>query len=199
MFKEVKAMEAKSAYLKALADFKKNPPKVVKDRLNKQYGSNYASLGNLVNTVNEALGYHSLSASWDIEQNDQIKVTCILTHSLGHSEKVSLVAPPDKSGSKNPIQEIKSTITYLKVATFEAVTGVASVDGNVDDDGNSASGVIDEETAAWIKKELQELGSDVKAFCRLCKCDNVDSMASKQLKLAKDFLVAKRKEKARGN
>lgn len=131
--------EARKAYNEAIAAFKQNPPVVIKDRLNKQYGSNYASLANLVNTVNEALSSHGLNARWEYEQdNDLVHVICILSHYLGHSEKVTLSGPPDESGAKNRLQQIKSTTTYLKVATFEAVTGIASADANSDDDGNSA-------------------------------------------------------------
>jgi hypothetical protein len=40
-------------------------PDVVKDMLNKQYGSDYSSLANLVNTTNRALGEYGLNARWD--------------------------------------------------------------------------------------------------------------------------------------
>lgn len=133
------ANQAKKAFNVALAAFKKNPPVVVKDLLNTQYNSMYTSLGNLVNTVNERLGEYGLSASWDIEQSPEtIKVTCILEHVDGHSRRVSIESPPDESGSKNDLQKIKSTLTYLRGSTFEAVTGIASRAVNQDDDGNGA-------------------------------------------------------------
>ena len=44
----------------------------------------------------------------------------------------------DANNAKNPLQQVKSTMTYLKIATFEAVTGIASRAGNQDDDGNGA-------------------------------------------------------------
>lgn len=131
--------QAKQAFNTALAAFKKNPPVVVKDLLNKQFGSWYASIGSLVNTVNAALGEHGLSASWEYDQtNDLISVTCVLEHVSGHSKRVTAKGPPDTSGSKNTLQQIRSTFTYLKISTFEAVTGVASQAGNLNDDGNGA-------------------------------------------------------------
>jgi len=132
------AAEARKAFNTALAAFKKNPPVVVKDMLNKQYGSTYTSLGNLVNTVNAVLGEYGLSASWKVEQGELIKVTCILEHIDGHSKQVTIEGPKDVSGAKNTLQQIRSTLTYLKGDTFEAVTGIASKVGNVDDDGNGA-------------------------------------------------------------
>lgn len=134
------AGEAKKAYVDAMAAFKANAPTVTKDRANAQYGSRYTSIGNLVNTINAALSEHGLSASWSIDQEKGIKVTCTLTHRLGHSESTSMTGPLDTSGAKNPLQQVKSTVTYLKIATFEAIVGVASSDGNLDDDGNGARG-----------------------------------------------------------
>jgi len=141
------ANEARKAYYQAVADFKMNPPKILKDKENSQFSradkkSMYVSLGNLVQTVNPALGQHGLSASWEINQAEKmVKVSCKLSHRLGHSETVTMEAPPDVSGgnAKNPIQQIKSTITYLRAATFEAVTGLAATDdANTDDDGNGS-------------------------------------------------------------
>lgn len=144
--------EAEKAYNAAKAEFKANPPDVYKDKVNKQYDSKYTSIGNMVNTVSAALSPHGLSASWDIDQTDpkNIKVTCILAHTMGHRESVSMSGPPDETGQKNALQKIKSTITYLKLATFEAITGVASKEGNLDDDGAAASSDNTEENMAKV-------------------------------------------------
>ena len=146
--------EARKAYAVALAEFKANPPTVYKDKKNTQYDSMYTTIGNLVNTINTELSKHGLSARWDIDQSAGIKVTCVLTHRAGHSESVSMSGPPDDSGKKNPLQQIKSTVTYLKIATFEAVTGTASANGNVDDDGNGAGkqGMPDDEFQTFTSR-----------------------------------------------
>jgi hypothetical protein len=134
------AAEAKKAYVAAFAEFKRNMPDVVKDMLNKQYGSDYSSLANLVNTVNRSLGEYGLNARWEPDQSETIAVTCILTHVDGHSEKVTLRGPPDTTGQKNALQQIKSTLTYLEGATFQAITGVVARSASKDDDGNGAGG-----------------------------------------------------------
>lgn len=141
------ADQAKKAFMEAVAAFKANPPVITKDKENKQYGSYYTSLANLVNTANEKLAPHGLNARWDLHQTDQITVSCILSHVAGHSESVSLSGPPDVSGSKNALQQVKSTVTYLRGATFESVVGIASTDFNTDDDANSAA--ADKVVADW--------------------------------------------------
>lgn len=135
------ATEAKKAYVEAFANVKRNMPDVIKDMLNKQYGSDYSSLANLVNTVNRTLGEYGLNAAWRPDvQGGVVAVTCVLTHVGGHSETVTLIGPPDTSGQKNPLQQIKSTLTYLEGATFQAITGVVARSASKDDDGNGAGG-----------------------------------------------------------
>ena len=188
------AAQAKKAYIQAKAAFKTNAPMVFKDMENKQYKSMYSSIGNVVNTINAALSKYELDASWDYDQSETaIKVTCILTHSQGYSERVSLSGPPDTSGSKNPIQQIKSTTTYLKLATFEAVTGIASKEGNKDDDGNSAgSEPISEEQAKRILDLIDETESSAAQFCKYFKIAAVAALPADKFDAAIKALEKKR-------
>lgn len=136
--------EARKAFHIALAEFKRNPPKVIKDLANDQYGSMYASLGAMVDAANVAMGSVGLSARWDyLNDDNKIGVTCILSHAQGHQEQVTAWAEPDKSGNKNPLQQAKSTRTYLKVDTFSAVTGLVAQNATLDDDGTGAGPIIE--------------------------------------------------------
>lgn len=167
-----KADKAREAFYVALAEFKKNPVHIIKDKKNAQYGSSYAGIGNIVNTTNATMAPFGLNARWDIQQGDVITVTCILSHTLGHSESVPMSGLPDESGKKNPLQQIKSTITYLKVSTFEAVTGVVSVDYE-DDDGNGAGAdpikMIAEKQALDLEAKITETGASKGALLRYYK------------------------------
>ena len=143
--------QARKAYHVAMAAFKANLPTVVKDKTNSQYKSKYASEDALINTINPELSKHGLSATFDFAQTgDEIKVTCNITHADGHRESVSLSGKADGSGSKNPLQQIKSTTTYLRKATFEAITGIASSDNEADDDGNGATTYISDKQKSTI-------------------------------------------------
>lgn len=132
------ANEARKAFVVAMAEFKMDPPKIIKDKDNKQYSSKYASLANVTENINTKLSEHGLSASWKTGQKDNNwpEVTCTITHIQGHSESTSLAAPPDESGKKNPIQQIVSTVSYLERCTLLSLTGLATYDQ--DDDGNAA-------------------------------------------------------------
>jgi hypothetical protein len=136
------AGEAKKAYVSAMAEFKKIAPKIIKDKKNGQFDSWYSSISEIVNKATPALAEHGLSMRWDYPDSSDknlIRVVCILTHCLGHSESVSAESPIDDSGKKNAVQQRKSTRTYLKIETFEAITGLVSEENNISDDGNSSS------------------------------------------------------------
>ena len=135
------AIQAKKAYVQAMSEFKENPPEIIKDRnvhFQTSKGTtdyNHATLSNVTACINKALSAHGLTASWVTSQtNGSIMVTCKITHIMGHSEETSLSAPPDVTGSKNAIQAIGSTVTYLQKYTLLALTGLATHEQ--DDDGN---------------------------------------------------------------
>jgi len=134
------ATEARKAFVAALNAFKANPPEVLKSTKvsfgNTKY--NHASLDSASEIIGAALSKHAISHRWDVNQADgKIKVTCILTHALGHSERVTMEATPDNSGSKNSIQQVGSTVTYLQRYTLFAATGIAAK--NEDDDGRGGA------------------------------------------------------------
>jgi len=133
------ANEARKAYHNAMADFAANPPDIEKDK-KVSYSTNkgttaysHAQLGTAAAKIQAALSPHGLHASWRTIQSDKsIKVICRITHKLGHFEETDLSAGADDSGSKNSIQAIGSTISYLERYTLFALTGIASKDMDVD-------------------------------------------------------------------
>ncbi len=153
------ATEAKKEYVQAMSAFKANPPKIIKDRTvnysTSKGTTNYkhATLHNVTSCLNKALSEHGLTASWVTSQeNGNVKVTCVIVHTMGHSESTSLSAPPDATGSKNAIQAIGSTVTYLQRYTLLALTGLATADQ--DNDGKPPNGK-DPSTKKPTKKEEQ--------------------------------------------
>ena len=146
--REWEAGEAKKAYVAAMADFKKNPPQILKDKRVFFQGKNggattdywHATLGNVAEAIIEGLARVGVSHSWKPERiGDRMQVTCTLTHAQGHSESISLDGPLDGSGNKNAIQQMSSTTTYLSRYTLLMITGLAVKDEVMpDDDGRSA-------------------------------------------------------------
>jgi hypothetical protein len=160
--------EAKKAYVKAMADFKANAPEIEKDKP-VSYGPgkasyNYASLANVTKKVSSELSKHGLSASWSTTQKDKdVCVSCTITHIQGHSETTSLSAAPDTSGSKNSIQAIGSTISYLERYTLLAMLGIATHDQ--DNDGNTATeNYINENQQVIMKDRIKKAYGENEEF-----------------------------------
>ena len=189
------ANEARKAYHCAMAAFKADPPRILKDK-GADYGPGkasyeYASLANVTSHINESLSRFGLSASWRTEQNGSISVICKITHSKGHSEETKLSAEADKSGSKNNIQALGSTITYLQRYTLLSITGLAT--SGQDDDGMiSEIEYIDEKQVSTILDYIDNDNVDKKKFLEYMKIESVEKMPKAKYDIAmKSFEIRK--------
>ena len=127
--------QAEKAFNEAMQLFQGKKPVITKTK--KGHNSNYAPLPKIQQLVDPILSECGLSYSWKQSgENGIIKITCILNHVLGHKIETSIEAGSDTSGSKNAIQAIGSTISYLKRYTLENVLGLSA-----DEDNDGASHV----------------------------------------------------------
>jgi hypothetical protein len=134
------ANEARKAYVRAMAGMKSTIPIEIfkRKKVDVPGGAKFkhAELADVVDASVEAMGKFGFTHRWITEQNEGIKVTCVITHEQGHTESCFLIAAPDDSGKKNAIQQVGSTVTYLERYTLMAALGVAAK--NQDDDGNTS-------------------------------------------------------------
>ena len=99
-------------------------------------GYSHATLDQVCDAVIKGLSDVGISHKWRTEQPDgKVRVTCVLRHEMGGTDEATLEGPPDTSGTKNMIQAIGSTVTYLERYTLLAVTGLAVA--GTDTDGTS--------------------------------------------------------------
>ncbi len=174
------ANKARKAYVRAMAAFKESPPEILK---NKKAGFDhkdgqgrteysYAGLDQVAEEIGKALSKHGLSASWKTEQSGKIKVTCTITHEMGHSESASLEADADQSGKKNAIQAIGQ-----------------------DDDGKGSEpeALITEEECADLDALLKEVNADMPKFFKVFEIKELSKLPAKQYKKAVKMAEGKRK------
>ncbi len=137
------AQEASKDFQNALSIFQSNS--IVIERKKKvsfttQKGTteyNYTPLGDILNAIREPMKEAGLNYRWETEELDtKTRVTCIISHLNGHSERNTMEAVKDASGSKNSIQQLGSTITYLRRYTLTGALGVGTADE--DNDGANA-------------------------------------------------------------
>jgi len=196
------ANEARKAYHKAMADFKANPPEISKDSHVKYQTSkgvteyNHATLANVCEKINGGLSQHGLSSSWITKQDEKgkIGVTTKITHELGHSEETTLWAGADDTGSKNSIQAIGSTITYLQRYGLLALTGLATKEQ--DDDGKTSDiEYITDEQSITLSDYLLATNTDEAKFLAWLKVESLDKLPKDQYMKALNALKAKESKK----
>jgi hypothetical protein len=98
----------------------------------------YATLPSIHAVIKKPLHECGLTFRYEQEvKNNEMTVRCIVTHEAGHSESTKMSAPMDASGSKNDIQAIGSSNSYLQRYTLIGALGIVTAD--TDDDGMRAS------------------------------------------------------------
>lgn len=184
------ANEARKAYTIAMARFREDCPAI--DKTREAHNSKYAGLAETIKQIRNAMSDNGLSHSWVTKQDGEaISVTCCITHVMGHSECTSMTAPPDKTGSKNTIQAIGSTVTYLERYTLFAILGLASQDE--DTDGNLPIDYISPEQAANIRALIEEVKANEINFLKWLKADSIEHIQASAYDVCVKQLEAKRK------
>ena len=186
------ATQAKAAFYESFTGFQSEVPAITKKK--KGHNIKYAPLSDIVEQIKPFLNKFGLSYRFEQDHGETIQVTCIVTHKAGHSESATMKAGADTSGSKNTVQAIASTVTYLSRYTLTSVLGITTADEDMDGRLPPPE-IIDEHMAAELKGLLKETESDVKKFCATFGCQSVDMLAAKQYKRAKAMLNTKLESK----
>lgn len=185
--------EARKAYNEAISNFREECPTI--DRSRRGHNTKYAGLAETLEAIKPLLSKFGLSHQWKTKQDSGlITVECTVVHRLGHSESTSLTAEPDKTGNKNSIQAIGSTVAYLERYTLYAILGLASRE--MDDDGAGASKkpetTLNDEQLADVDALIAETGTDVEKFCTFMKVNALCDIRAKDYAYAIKALEAKR-------
>ena len=124
------AGNAKKSFYSALADFQRNCPDIKK--MKKGHNYMYAPLGDIVAQIKGLLADCGLSIRFEQDHSNGITVTCVVSHKDGHSERTTMTGGADTSGSKNSIQAVGSTVTYLQRYTMTGALGITTADADID-------------------------------------------------------------------
>lgn len=188
------AGQARKAFDAAVADAKAEIPTIAKNREGHNK-TRYADFSAYAAVVDPIIAKHGLSYRFRTTQTDRISVSCILSHRDGHSEENTLSGPADKTGSKNEIQAIGSTLTYLQRYTLIQALGLAATN---DDDAKQASmgATISDEQAMELRDLLEATDSDQQKFLAYVRADHLKDIQAD--KFAGLVAMLKRKEATRG-
>lgn len=150
----------------------------------------YADFAAIAQVVDPILSEHGLSYRFRTAQGERISVTCILSHEDGHSEETTLTGPPDASGSKNAIQAIGSTLTYLQRYSLVQMLGLAAA---ADDDGKAAANgsSISDDQVTELRDLMEAVDADKPRFLKFFKIEKIEDLPAKRYQEAVTMLNAK--------
>lgn len=152
------ANQARKEFFSALADFQSKCPEIRKNKTvdaalrdGGRLNYNYAPLPDIERQIKGLMKECGLTKRWETnEDGAKIVVTCIVTHTSGHSEKTTMTATADDSGKKNSIQARGSSITYMQRYTLIGALGIATADNDID--GRFHERTVDELHAEYMKE-----------------------------------------------
>lgn len=129
------ANQARKAFFQAFTNFQANLPELrkTKEVAFKEVKYHFAPLADITRQISKVLKANELSYRWEIKDDkDNLSVTCLVSHVEGHTERTTMQASPDTSGSKNSIQARGSAIEYLKRYTLIGALGLSTADSDID-------------------------------------------------------------------
>lgn len=167
--------QGRKSFDAAISAAKTEIPVVIRNRIGHNQ-KRYADFAAMARAVDPVLGAHGLAYRFRTVQDDKnIRVTCVLSHRDGHYEETTLAGPADTSGNKNAIQAIGSTLTYLQRYSLTQALGLAAAD---DDDGNAAGigETITQEQADQIGDALEASGKSREKFLKWAKIERLEDL-----------------------
>lgn len=129
------ANQSRKLFFEAFTNFQAQCPDLRKTK-EVSFGQtkyNYAPLADITRQIAKVLKANELSYRWEIQDNaEELKVTCLVSHIEGHTERTTMSAKADTSGAKNAIQARGSAIEYLKRYTLIGALGISTADSDID-------------------------------------------------------------------
>ena len=184
MGRQVRADDAKAAYIQALVKMKPLLPVI--DRKGRivihEKGKEKVAANIVQDTafarwedIDAAITHRSGTAT-----DGKIEITAVLSHVAGHSEETTMALPHDSSGSKNPVQAVGSTTSYGKRYTASLLLNIRTK--GEDDDGRlgGMEGPIDETQIANLQDLLDKSESDIEKFCKYMGVEFLKEIPAKQ-------------------
>jgi len=123
---------------------------------------------------------------------DSITVTAILRHEAGHDDSTELTLPADKSGSKNNVQAVGSSVSYGKRYTASALLNLR-IGGEDDDGASGGTDIISDADKNTLLALIDKHGADVGKFCAYFKIASVSVLPASKFAQAKAMIEAKKK------
>lgn len=181
MRKELRQEKAQEEFIKAMKNFQKDCPTIVK-KSKVSFNTtnyNYADLTAIVEQVKELLSENGFSYTFDTEETDKtMYVLCKVQHIGGHMEISRFKMEIDPTAKMNVSQKYGSSSTYAKRYAFINAFGILTGE----DDGEATLTASHQQHAQNTPQNApkqQSTTDSVLGSCPLCKVGRLERKMSK--------------------
>lgn len=154
--------------------------------------SMYAKFEHIIMAIKPVLMKYGFAVTHRTETTaDTVKVTAILSHRGGHREETFLILPMDKSGSKNAIQSIGSSVEYGRRYTMNSLLGIATKDADADggkQQKQSSEGFVTKAMIADLRKLIKQAGTTEQEFCAMARIPTISDLSASRYPAAVEKL-----------
>lgn len=193
------ANRAKSEYAASMVACQREMPVIVRNRMNGQTNSKYATLEAIQEKIKGIYLKHGFSLSHgsaDSPMAGHYRATCTVTHEGGHSEFFFLDVPPDDKGikgstNKTPIQALGSSLSYAQRYLECRIWDLTIADQDNDGNRDRPVATITEEQAIQIEDWIVTTGSDRAKFLQAFRVDKVSDLPATKYQNAIDAFKKK--------
>lgn len=130
---------AREEFFKNLSQLQSELPVIKKNRIIKNKDGSvrykYADLDSIIKQTKKVIAKYNFSYNFCVKQNEnEIAVSCIVSHIAGHSETTTVTVPIIRNTYEgmNNIQVIGASVTYAKRYAFTSAFGIAAMDEDID-------------------------------------------------------------------
>jgi hypothetical protein len=138
LHERVKESKAKEAFVGAMAKFQSEVPVIKKTKkvMNKDGRTvryTFAPIESIVEQIKKPLVNNGFSYRWETAQEGGVvKATCIITHTMGHSEQSTFEVGIDTEGFMTAPQKSASALTFAKRYSLCNALGISTGDEDTD-------------------------------------------------------------------
>ena len=187
--------EAKIAFDAAMTEMLPRMPTITqrgKISIRGEVQSTYATWEDIDRAISPILREHGFGLTFRTARDaDQIIVTAVLSHRLGHREEATFPLPLDVSGNKNVVQAAGSSLSYGKRYTATLLLNITTC--GEDDDGRGAKlEPISAEQKQEIIDAIKEVSADTNRFLKFLNVQVIDDLPAEDFKKAMSALNRKR-------
>jgi hypothetical protein len=200
MHRQIGAMRSEGAFNSAMTLAQSEMGPIATNAENLQTHSKYATYAKLDGALRPIYTKHGFALSFDEADSpkaEHVRVTCIVSHTSGHSRTYHTDMPADGKGAKGGDVMTKTHaagaaksygMRYLLKGIFNVAVGEDDKDGNDPDD------CVGPGQAANIKALLTEINANEESFLRTIKAKSIEEIKAAAYSTVIGILEAKRRK-----